>query len=285
MKQLFKYVVIRFLPYGETDEFANIGILVFSPETGFFDFKLAPPIYNRITHFFKKLETNFYKNIISLFNEEFSTIKKIIQELPKQEFIYYMENMFTPKESVIQFSSVRSILVDNNKNIIEQLYNNYVIGNFLKQKENRETQMISTLRQQLIKKQLGKIYKETKIKTGIREVTLPLVAHHNTNETTKIIKPLAFNQHKPTLLIEHGERWLNRFNWLIKGGIIDAGNILLPIEPTIKEGVLKQAYLEVIKEIEANNITVIDFNDQDKILNFAKTALEFHSVSQGTLWH
>ena len=34
------YAIIRFLPYPETQEFANVGVVLACPESGYFGFKL-----------------------------------------------------------------------------------------------------------------------------------------------------------------------------------------------------------------------------------------------------
>ncbi|MER2494051.1 DUF3037 domain-containing protein [Catenovulum sediminis] len=36
------YVVVRFMPFAETREFANVGVVVIAPKLGLYEFKLAP---------------------------------------------------------------------------------------------------------------------------------------------------------------------------------------------------------------------------------------------------
>jgi len=274
MRQIFKYVIIQFLPYTETGEFANIGVLVFSVKTGFFDFKLTPQRFKRIPHFFDKLDKNFYKNVISLFNEELANMQSMVKNLSGQDLLTYMENRLAFKESVVRFGNIRTIAMESNQDITDKLYNRYVMRDFIAPKQHREKCMVKLLRTQLIEQKLDGIYKQKEIKTGLRVVNLPFVAHFNQYGKTRIIKPMAFIQQKPTLLIEHGERWLNRFNWLIKANKIEAKNILLPIEPPKKQGDLQQAYLEVINEIKNIKIKVIKFENKKEIFHFAETALE-----------
>ena len=48
--------VVRFLPYPETEEFVNIGVVMACPETGTFDFRIETRRRERITGFFPELE-------------------------------------------------------------------------------------------------------------------------------------------------------------------------------------------------------------------------------------
>lgn len=50
-----RYAIVRFLPYAETQEFANVGIVLACPETGYFGFRLEIRHTRRFTDFFKEL--------------------------------------------------------------------------------------------------------------------------------------------------------------------------------------------------------------------------------------
>jgi hypothetical protein len=49
------YSVIRFLPYPESGEFVNIGVVVSGPQTGFLDFRIERKKFGRIGKFFPEL--------------------------------------------------------------------------------------------------------------------------------------------------------------------------------------------------------------------------------------
>ena len=48
-----RYAILKFLPYTETGEFANVGVVLACPATGFFGFKLETRRYARFTDFFR----------------------------------------------------------------------------------------------------------------------------------------------------------------------------------------------------------------------------------------
>ncbi len=47
-----QYAIVRFMPYIETGEFANVGILLWAPKTRYLGFKLLRRKHARITQFF-----------------------------------------------------------------------------------------------------------------------------------------------------------------------------------------------------------------------------------------
>lgn len=49
-----RFAVIRFMPYVQTREFANIGIIITHPQSGYFDFKIEQR-YSRLSRFFPPL--------------------------------------------------------------------------------------------------------------------------------------------------------------------------------------------------------------------------------------
>ena len=73
-----RYAIIRFMPYVETGEFANVGIVLACPATGFFGFKLQDRRYRRVTQFFEHIEARDYTQALRLFRDELNRI----QDLP-----------------------------------------------------------------------------------------------------------------------------------------------------------------------------------------------------------
>ena len=53
-----RFAVIRFMPYVQTREFANIGIIITHPQSGYFDFKIEQR-YSRLSRFFRHFEPFF----------------------------------------------------------------------------------------------------------------------------------------------------------------------------------------------------------------------------------
>jgi len=52
-----QYALLRFRPFVETGEFANVGVVMLAPEARFFGYRLLKR-YGRITQFFHQLDRN-----------------------------------------------------------------------------------------------------------------------------------------------------------------------------------------------------------------------------------
>ncbi len=64
------YAIVRFTPFIETGEFANVGVVMFAPGVRFFAFRLMVNRYARISNFFEGLDPKVFKASISSLREE-----------------------------------------------------------------------------------------------------------------------------------------------------------------------------------------------------------------------
>ena len=71
MKKLAcRYAVVQFVPYSETGEFVNAGVVLVCPQTGYFDFRLQTRKYARVTAFFDELAPKVYLTAIKVIQGE-----------------------------------------------------------------------------------------------------------------------------------------------------------------------------------------------------------------------
>lgn len=113
MKILCKYAVLRFMPYAETQEFANVGIVLSVPKQGFILYKLAPTRFARVTKFFEDLDGQLYKNAVNRFAGELQRVQVFAQDLRGEQHIEYFKEVTRFRESVIHFSEMHTLLCDN----------------------------------------------------------------------------------------------------------------------------------------------------------------------------
>jgi len=85
MKHACQYAIVHFLPYIETGEFANIGVVLFCQEKCFFDFRLLQKGRSRITHFFDKLEPEIFIQGKKLFEKELIRIRTMLNATSTQD--------------------------------------------------------------------------------------------------------------------------------------------------------------------------------------------------------
>ena len=69
------YAIARFLPYRETGEFANVGVVLMCPQTGYFDFLFEKRKHKRVTDFFPELNVEVLKAGLQAFALELERLK------------------------------------------------------------------------------------------------------------------------------------------------------------------------------------------------------------------
>ncbi|QUM82024.1 DUF3037 domain-containing protein [Moritella sp. 5] len=260
------YAIVRFAPYAETSEFANVGIVLCVPQTGFIGFKLAPPRFKRVSQFFDDLDNKLFSATRNNIEKELCRLQEYAHKVSERQLADVFIELIRERESIIRFGEVRSALLKGDpQEFIEKLYKQFIGRDFLT-KEYRENVMVKDIRNSLRQKGVPK-FKEDKIANELFEATFPLV---NRDNSPKIIKPLAFQQSTTTKIIEHGELWHWKVKRLIKTGSLDEKNVLLPFEePKCGTEKLKRAYQEVVTGFKELNVQVCDFKDKNELMKFA----------------
>ncbi|ENM5794308.1 DUF3037 domain-containing protein [Vibrio mimicus] len=268
MKHLVRYAVIRFMPFTETQEFANVGIVIHAPQTGNVLFKLASKRFARVSQFFDDLDGQLYSNAIDMFSFELQRIKDFAQGMQGKELATFMDEVTRQREGFLTFSDTSVLLtIEPLEVVLDKLFEQYVARNF-NTKEHREALLVRSL-----KKHLDKVskHKFTKGKLNANYVSfeLPLVA--SDNFTTKAIKPLSFYQDKPLQLIDHGAFWISRVKHLLNAGVLRPYDFLFAIDrPDFKDKNLDAAFHSLCDEMKSLDVNIYDVNDLQSIENFAR---------------
>lgn len=273
MNILCHYAIVRFMPFLETEEFANVGIILFSPHTGYADYKLAPKRFGRVSQFFDDLDGKLYNNAIDTFCQEMQRVTELGQTLYGKEQLGYFKEVTRLRESLLRFGELRTIAVDNPDQALDKLYEHYV-GRAFVTKEYREELMVKALKRDLRKHVNGVAFKQQMLVGEFdTEVTLPLVATFN--DSYKAIKPMAFNQPKPMNLLEHGEKWIRRIKRLINADTVSPEQFLFAVEgPNSKDRALNSAYGDIKDQLARLNVNVLPFADKQEIFRFARTEIK-----------
>jgi len=266
------YAIVRFTPYSETNEFANVGILVCVPDAGYFNFKLAPAKFKRIPAFFEDLNNKLYAATRNSLENELLRIKSISNSGSPSQLYNTFNEIVRSRENIIRFGDVRSALIKTSpEEYMNALFNKFVGRDFITaERRTHEEKIVKNIKHKFKLEHLP-TYKEDKIYSELIEAKFPLV---NKDNGYKIIKPLSFQHETPTKVIEHGERWHWRIKRLIQSGSLIQNNILMPFEaPKTKDKLLIRAYEEVVAEFQELRVGVCDFNDNNTLINFARKEL------------
>lgn len=276
------YAVVRFMPFAETREFANVGVVVIAPKFGIYDFKLAPQKFGRVTQFFDDLDGMVYKHAIEGFEAELERVRNYLVHnyVQGKDLVEYFKEITRTRESVLHFGEIGTLLTDNVNVTVDMLYDRLIGRNFTANKEYKEQQMVRVLKSQLTSS-LPKDVRYTKqsIKAGMFDISMPLVTKINSNY--RVIRPLAFEQKNVLQAMEHGETWINRLKKLIDFEVIEAKRALFALEkPVNRKLEFMKVYEDVYGEIQNLGAVAENFSETANIIKFAAADLSPESVEE-----
>lgn len=244
------YTIVRFAPFSETGEFANIGIVGSNAATNFFGFKIQTKKYARITKFFNAFDTKIYRNAVSNLNAEMLRMKRLTNFNAKQLSLNFgtealsvllLQEMMRKKEGVIRFSDLRLSVTSDPESEVERLYKYYVDKDFV------TPQYVEQLLEKSVKAQLRSLaeddhFSEMRITDGLYQARFPFVRIKN-SAVVAAIKPISLSQERPEAIIEHANRWSYALRRLRGAGKLP-GRILLPAKAPDGGGKRNTAYHE-----------------------------------------
>lgn len=279
---VYEYAVVRFMPFIETREFANVGIVLIEPKEGRLIFKVSPKRFGRVTNFFEEMDKQLYKQAVESFTDELTRLQSFCRanHLRSKELIGVFRELTRQRESVMHFGNVSRVLANERaEKMLDKLYQKFVARDFVNQKY-REQQMVKALRETFAN-ELAHKYSERKLKAGIYEFTLPFV--RNTSQGKRIIKPLAFDQKTAMSAAEHGLMWVNRMKALVEKNIVMPEQALIAVEPPLKpHNDFKEVYDEVTSSVEDLGINLEQFENISNIVSFARDSGDY--IDSSTSW-
>ena len=275
-KYACQYAIARFLPYVETGEFANVGIVMVCPETNYFDFRLLTTKTKRITDFFEELKVNVYRRAQTDFMYELKRIQDYINDNSTQLKAphYLLNNIFAElvrtREVLIHFDTVRPVLTDDPALKLDDLYSFYVERSFATP-VYQEALIEKNIRNVLKNADLLKKYKkETLGNKDAYHATFPFVYFEN-EVARKVIKPLNLSQDDPATIYDHGWAWLGKIRKLRDLKVLGEGVLFAVKEPNEMKLAEHEMFQEVINTLKTDDIKIALETDTSAILDFAST--------------
>ena len=271
-KYACQYAIVRFLPYLETGEFANVGIVMLCPDAGIFEFKLLNRV-RRITAFFEELDAGIYRRALKDFKHELERICDWVN--PKLEFgmdVDLARHLFAeltrPREAMIRFDDVRVVLTGDPVQHLNELFGHYVERSF-STKAYQELLLEKNVRKVLVGAKLEKQYKAETIGDATTYHTkLPFV-HREGGLAVKAIKPLHLAHDDPAQIYDHGWAWLGRVEKLRALKLLPE-QVLFPVQgPAENDGERFEIFLEITKRISADGVLVVPVEQHEEIIQFA----------------
>ncbi|MCK9368053.1 MAG: DUF3037 domain-containing protein [Metallibacterium scheffleri] len=262
-----RYAIIRFLPYVQTEEFANAGVVLHAPATGAFVFRLTDK-WRRIGAFFDTLDRRVFNAARKDLEAEMQRVKALAGTTPAWGGRAFDE-LVRPRESLFRFSPARAVMTDDAETTLDALYERYVEHTFATA-EYQEVLLDRALRSVFRREGLTERYRKASL--GIDAVRFPVpFAEVGTDGTVRrVIKPLHLAQDDPVRVLDHGNQWIGRLRHLQHLHALPA--ILLPVQQPNADANNVGAFEEVRQGLIEAGAQVVPVTDQRAILDFARAA-------------
>ncbi len=267
-----RYAILQFAPYSETDEFANVGIVLLCPTTGYFGYQLQTEHTRRITHFFHALPRAVYLRAVHAMEQELQRIAQLVAQTPAgpgraEALRHIFDSLTHPREAMLRFGRVRAVMAANPTCEIERLFAHYVAHSFATP-EYIERTMEQRIKQLLNTLDLSTPFEPKRIGDAGFHAHFGLVQERD-EQALKIIKPLRLNHEAPMQIYEHGDVWLQKIRRLRNRNLLPPA-VLFAIRPPAAQAPLHfNAYQEICRELHSLHVQTVPEDAQQQIAEFA----------------
>lgn len=266
-----RYAIVQFSPYTETGEFANVGIVLACPQTGYFGFKLQTKKYARITGFFSELNAEVFRESVRSIETELVRIKESINRIDVAARTDTLRQAFThlvhPREAIIRFGDARAILTEAPAEELDQLFNYYVDHSFATQ-EYVEHTMTKRLQTMLNRLNLEQPFRPARIGDDVVYANFQLV-QKNFDQPQKVIKAFNLDQKEPNSIYAHGDVWIPRVRRLLDKKLLPRNTLFTVALPSQTDTKRYAASQEIVRGLEHESIIVINQSHDEQIKAFA----------------
>jgi len=265
MKYSCLYSIVRFAPHAETEEFANVGIVLTAPAYGRMEYRLARRNWKRVNQFFECPQL-FAKALVVAQNE-LENVRLMTAQANESQIVNHFRYLTEHRESLIRFSPMRSILADDFTDTLNNLYERF-IERQIEPRARREEQMVKEIRT-LFSDAAIRNFRDETLTGELTKLHLPLV---HRNKVIAAIKPLAFDQAEPSAILDHCEQWVIRLARAEREGILKLENVLIPVTAPYSEQTpgQRKAVDAARQIILKNRLPLVEFEQTDKITAFAQ---------------
>ena len=274
MKRLFAhYTLIRLLPQADAGEFANIGVVLACPETGYFGFRLMKK-QRRVTQFFEEITRDLLTKLRKELTAELNHVHGMVADrYVRAELVQVMQDLAKPRESLVRYAPLRGLMTEDPAQDLEKLFERYVQRDFSVAPQYHEQALVRLVKCTLAAGKLDDAFVADDVGTDDFHVRLPFVHEHGGLKVAAI-KPLDLTQDEPTKIYTHGDAWLGHIRRLKALHLQPKGFLIAAEGPAVDDVKRFRAYQDIVDELRALDVTVVDRADAHGIVEFAKTYVQ-----------
>ena len=266
MTHVARYSIIRFLPYAETEEFANVGIVMFAPTARYFDFQLSNK-WRRLSGFFDKLDRRVFAQGVTAFSEELARTRDMAGQASAQ---WVFDDLVRPREALFRFSAVRAVMAKSPQAKLNELFDHYVEHDFTTP-EYQEKLIEKAVRGVLRREGLGERFHRAKLGAGALQFAVPFAELDEEGRALRVIKPMHLAYDDPLRILDHGNQWLGRLRHLERVKAMPKSLLLAVTQPpadTERFG----AFEEVRRDLVNLGAVFAASPDAQALVDFAQAA-------------
>lgn len=269
------YAIVRFMPFVETGEFANVGVVMFAPGARYFGFKLLGNRYARVTNFFEQMDARVFRAAMRTFREELQRIDGILKQmgtdrrlraLDREGALRLWGEIVKPRETMLRFGEDRIVLADDPQAKLRGLFEYYVERNFVS-REYQEQILERGVRGWLRDACLLERFHPGRVGNDEYHAQFPFVAGPD-DAPDKIIKPLNLDHGEASRIIDHGGQWIVRVNALKKRDLLPE-KVLFAVNGPEDDTARGRARREVVDELQAAGVLVTRYGAPQAVIQFA----------------
>ncbi|MEY2891410.1 MAG: hypothetical protein RJA98_1318 [Pseudomonadota bacterium] len=277
MKTACHYAIVRFMPFVETEEFANVGVVLFAPEGRYFGFRLLSQRTSRITNFFEHLEAASYRAFMRDLQQELERVSATFKSIGTErsgsrpaeaEAWALWSELIKPRATLVRFGEGRVVLASDPATQVSALFGHYVERNFVT-REYREQVLERNIRQVLRAADLAKRFQPARVGNEEYHAQFPFVQLAG-DTPVKAIKALTLSQADPAKIIDHGGQWVMRVTQLRKRGLLPEQLLFAVDDEPGASGLRAQAREEVLAELRHLKVEVTGLGADPRLLAFAR---------------
>lgn len=267
------YTLVRLLPQADAGEFANIGVVLACPATGFLAYRLITR-YARITRFFEEFAGDLFPRVRKEVNAELQHVQQHVlrsnaSSRDEAMVLRAMQDLAKPRESLIRYAPLRVAMADDPQALLDLLFVRYVQRDAHASRSRREEVLNRLVRRVLDTQQLAKAFRPEDIGTDDFRVRLPLV-YERDGKVLGAIKPLDLAQDEPQQIYDHGGSWAERLRRLRRMSALPANTLIAVDAPLESDRRRFRAYQDIATELKELQVGVIPAADTSGILTFAR---------------
>lgn len=266
------YSIIRYAPYAETEEFANIGVVLCAPKLGQFHYQLTQSNNARVKSFFQD------EIIFPHAKDAIARELKLAQEqsgkfTTPDTLANFFNYLVAKKESIVHFSSARVVMAENPQEVTSEIFNKFINHSEVT-KESREAILTRELKNRFAHYgDLKNAFRKETLGGELTKFSIPFVARQD-GEILCAIKPLAFTQDKPEKMMEHCDSWTAKVLRAASEHLLSLSNVLFTIDPPFQPSDLEvKAMREIRRTFDDKGIRHLEHKDESSIISFARQAM------------